>query len=101
MIDMILFHKDQIHSTDNEEKGEDVIPVKMVVLEEDVSNDGKHSQWNTFLDHFQLYQTEWSAIAFKSHTVGRNLTAILQKGNSPWKNDNTDKRPVAGNTRLL
>ena len=44
MIDMILFHEDQIHSTDNEEKGEDVIPVKMVALEEDVSNDGKHSQ---------------------------------------------------------
>ena len=44
MIDMLLFHKDQIHSTDNEEKGEDVIPVKMVALEEDVSNDGKHSQ---------------------------------------------------------
>ena len=36
-----LFHKYQINGADDEEKGQDVVPVDVLVLKQDVGNNGK------------------------------------------------------------
>ena len=78
-----LFHEDQIDGTDDEEERQDVVPVQVGALEQDVYDDGEDSQRYALLNDLQLYQIEGSAVALKTDAVGRHLTAILEKGDGP------------------
>ena len=78
-----LFHENQIDGTDDEEERQDVVPVQVGALEQDVGDDGEDTQRDALLDDLQLYQIEGSAIALKTDAVGWHLTAILEKGDGP------------------
>ena len=78
-----------------------MVPVEILMLEHDVGDDGKDGQGDAFLDDFQLYKVERSAIPLKSHAVGRYLTAVFKKCNAPRESNHTKQRPVVGYTRLL
>ena len=60
-----------------------MVPVQLLVLETEVGNHGKHNQRDALLNHFQLYEVEWTAIVDKSDAVGGDLTSVLEKGNHP------------------
>lgn len=78
-----LFHKYKIYRTDDEEKGENVIPMQTLPLEENVGYDGEHAEADAFLNHFELYQVERASVSLETDAVGRNLTAIFKEGYSP------------------
>lgn len=61
-----LFHKHQIDSADDEQEGQDVVPMQALALEHDVGNDAEHSQRDTFLNHLELNKIERSAIFHKA-----------------------------------
>ena len=96
-----LFHENQIDGTNDKEESQNMVPMQMRTLEQDVRDDSEDCQRDAFLNDFQLYEVKRSAIAFKTYSVGRNLTAVFEKGNHPRKGDDADNRPVVADARLL
>ena len=92
---MALFHEYQIYGTNDEEEGQQVIPMQILALEHDIGYHGKHSKTDAFLQHLELYQVERPAIAIESHAVGWYLTAIFEKGNTPGESNDSNQGPVA------
>ena len=91
----LLIHKYQINGTDDKEECQDVVPVQVGALEHDVGNDAEYGQRDALLDDLQLNEVEGAAILDEADTVGRNLTAVLQKGDAPREYDDAKERPVA------
>ena len=60
-----------------------MVPMQVLSLEHDIRYDGKDGQADALLYDLELHEVEWAAVAFKSQTVGRHLTAILKKGDTP------------------
>ena len=83
----VLFHKYQIYGTDDEQESEDVVPMKVVALKQNVGDDGKDGQRDTLLNDLQLDEAEGAAVIDKAQTVGWHLTAILEERNHPRKGD--------------
>ncbi len=75
--------------------------MEVLALEEDVGDDGKDAKADTLLDHFELHQVEWAAVANVSDAVGGHLTAIFEEGNGPGKGDDPEERPVGARPGLL
>ena len=78
-----------------------MIPMQVLSLKHDVGDDSKDTKADTFLDNLKLHKIKWTAIAHKSHTVGRHLAAILKECYSPRERNHTEQRPLGGNTRFL
>lgn len=57
--------------------------MQILPLKQDVGNYGKDGETDALLNDLQLHKIERSAIALKSHTVGRHLAAILEEGYAP------------------
>jgi len=96
-----LFHKYQIDGADNEQESQDVVPMQMRALEENVRDDTEHRDGYAFLDYLELYDVERTSVLDEAQAVGRHLAAILKEGNAPRECYHADERPVAGNARLL
>ena len=96
-----LLHKHQVDGADDEEEGQDVVPVQVCALEHDVGDDAEHGQRYALLYDLQLNEVEGTAILDKAQSVGRHLTAVFKKGDAPRKCDDTDEGPVVGDTVLL
>ena len=94
-------HKDKIDGTDDEQECQDVVPMKVLTLEEDVGHNGKNGQRNALLNYFQLHKGERTTVADEAHAVGRYLTTILEEGDGPREDDDTYERPMAGGAVLL
>jgi len=60
-----------------------MVPVQLLVLEEEVGNYGKHYQRDALLNNLELNQIERTAVVDKTDTVGRYLAAVLEKGYYP------------------
>ncbi len=78
-----------------------MVPMQVLTLEQDIGYHGEYAQTDTFLYHLQLHKVERTAIALKTHAVGRHLAAILKKGNAPTEGYHPKQRPMAAHTRLL
>ena len=62
----------------------------------------KHHEGDDFLYHFELHQSERTAVAFKTHAVRRYLQAVLEESDAPRKQDNKNQRcGVREEARLL
>ena len=61
----------------------EVVPMKLLPLEEHVGNDAENYQRDDFLYDFQLHQREWSSVIDKSDTICRHQEAVLYAGNQP------------------
>jgi len=75
--------------------------MELLVLEDEVCDDGKHHQRDTLLDDLQLHEIKGTAVASKTQTVGWYLTTVLEERNHPRKGDYKVERPVCGDARLL
>ena len=78
-----------------------MVPVKLLMLEGEVGNQGEHHQRDTLLDDLQLHQRERATVAHKAQTVGWHLTAILEESDHPREGDDQVEGPVGGDARLL
>ena len=96
-----LFHEHQIDGTNDEEEGQNVVPMQMGALEHDVGNDAEYSQRDALLNDLQLNEVKRATVLDEAKTVGRNLTAVFKEGNAPREDDNADEGPVAAGARFL
>ena len=97
MMNSYLFHKDEIDGADNEEEGEQVVPVQILTLEHDVGNHGKNTKTDALLDDLQLHEIERATITIETDAVGGHLTAIFKQSDTPRKGDNANQGPVSTN----
>ena len=97
----ILLHKDEIDGANDEQEGQNVVPMQVVALKHNVRDDGENGQRNTFLNDFQLHERERTAVVDEAETVGRHLAAILEKGDGPREANDGNQRPVVADARLL
>jgi len=88
-----LLHENEIDGTDDEQEGQDVVPVQVLSLKHDVGNDGEDRQRDALLNHLQLNQREGASVVNESETVGGHLAAIFQEGDAPREDNNAEKRP--------
>ena len=78
-----------------------MVPVQLLMLEDEVGDDGKHHEGDALLDDFQLYEVEGTSVVYKAKAVGGYLTAVFEEGNHPREGNDQIKRPVGGDARLL
>ena len=67
-------------------------PERFVFKKKD-RKDYKHCQGDHFLDHFQLDQGKWSAVALKADAVCGHLQCVFKQSDSPTdKNDSKEAK---------
>ena len=79
----------------------EVIPVKLLPLEEDICNDAEDDKRDDFLYDLQLHQRKWPAIIDESNSIGRHQETILDAGNCPREENHDIERPVGRYSRLI
>ena len=97
----MLFHKYKVHGTDNQKKGQYVVPMQILALEEYVGYHCKNAQTDAFLQYLELHKVERTAIAIETHAVGWHLAAVFKKGYAPRQTYNSNQGPATADSRLL
>ena len=77
-----------------------MVPVELLMLEDEVRDDGEHHEGDALLDNLQLHEVKGTAVIDKAQTVGRHLAAVLEEGNALREYDDTQQRPVRADARL-
>lgn len=75
-----------------------MIPPQLESLESPQAEYHKHYQCDYFLNDLELQNGEWTAIAFKTHTVGRHLETVFEQGYTPGEQYHGIERPGGGDT---
>jgi hypothetical protein len=89
-----LFHEYKIDSKNHADECREVVPVESLIAEEVGGEDGEHCQGDDFLNHLELHQREWTAIALESYAVGGYHEEIFKQGNAPREKDDQYQWPV-------
>ena len=97
----LWFHEDEVDSRHKTEGCSGMVPVELLVLEDEVGNNGEDHQRDALLNDLELDKVEGASIVYKSDTIGWNLAAVLKKGNHPRESDDQIKGPVGRDARLL
>lgn len=84
----MLFHEYKIDCENEAHESGEMIPMKLLSLEENHSKEGEYCQRDSFLNHLKLHEGERAAVAMKTHTVGRHLTEIFEQRYTPRNEDN-------------
>ena len=79
----LRFHEDEVDGGDEAEGGGGVVPVELLVLEDEVGDDGKDHQRDALLDNLQLHEVERTSVIDEAEAVGRHLTTVLEEGDHP------------------
>ena len=87
----LLKPKNEIHSGDEAEASDNVVPLDVHVKGNHREED-KHHQGDDLLQDLELHQRERTTIALEANAVGRHLQAILEKGNTPLQCDHSIHR---------
>ena len=78
-----------------------MVPLDGLPLEQEGDDDGEDGEGNHLLDHFELHQIEGTAVSHEADAVGRHGEAVLEKSDSPGKEDDEDERPAGGDFHFL
>ena len=78
-----------------------MVPMQMGALEHDVGNDAEYGQRDALLNDLQLDEVKRTTVLDEAETVGRNLATVLEEGDAPREDDDTNEWPVAAGARLL
>ena len=97
----LRLHKDEVDSGYETKGCGGVVPVQLLMLEDEVRNDREDHQRDALLDHLQLHEVEGTAVIDETNSVGWHLTAVLEEGNHPREGDDQIEGPVRGDARLL
>ena len=74
----LWFHEDEVDGGDEAEGGGSVVPMELLVLEDEVGYDGEDHQRDALLDDLELHEVEGTTIVDEAEAVGWNLTAVLR-----------------------
>ena len=78
-----------------------MVPPQFGAFEAEKAKDGENRERNHLLQHFELNEREWAAIAIKPDAIGRHLKAIFKQGQSPRKQNDGIERPIGAVAREL
>jgi hypothetical protein len=78
-----------------------MVPMQLLMLEDEVRNHSKHHQRDTLLDDLQLHKVKGASIIHESDSVSRYLTTVLEEGYHPREGNHQIEGPIIRNTRLL
>lgn len=92
--DVALLQEHKEHRGNKAAEGYEVVPLQGLSTEEDDSEEGKDGDGDNLLYHLKLHQGEGTAIAYKTDTIGRHLTGILEEGQKPTDEDDDVERCV-------
>ena len=98
---MLWFHEDEVDSRHKAEGCGGMVPVELLVLEDDVGDDGEDHQRDALLNDLELDEVEGASVVDEADAVGRHLTAVFEEGNHPREGDDQIEGPVGGDARLL
>ena len=73
-----LLFKSKKHGEDDEQERNDMVPTEGFGLEHCDNDNGKHGQWNGFLNDFQLDKIEWTSVLHSTDAVGGDHEGILE-----------------------
>lgn len=68
-----------------------MVPLQGFAFEEQVAEDDEYGECDHFLDDLKLHEREWTSIFFESDAVGRDLKNILEQGDAPAEQDDSDE----------
>jgi len=89
-----LFFEDEINGQHKESKAYGVIPAEGLAFEEQQRKAHEHRERDHFLDHFELDETEGTAVFPESEPVCRHLEKIFEERNSPADEHDADQSEV-------
>ena len=78
-----------------------MVPMQRLSLKQDVGYHGKDTETDALLDDLELNEIERTTIADETQSVGWHLTAILEEGDEPRKENHYDEWPMSRGARLL
>jgi len=96
-----LLHKYEIHRSDEAQESSKVVPMQLLTLEHNISDDCEDNQRHDLLNDLKLHKREWAAIAFETNLIGRHLHAIFKEGYDPRKGYHTYERPSVADVHLV
>ena len=71
-----------------------MVPVELLVLEDEIGNNGEDHQRDALLDDLKLDEVEGASVVDEADAVGWHLTAIFEKSNYPREGDDKIEGPV-------
>ncbi len=74
----LRFHEDEVDGGDEAEGGGGVVPVELLVLEDEVGDDGEDHQRDALLNDLELDEVEGASVVDEADAVGRHLTAVFR-----------------------
>ena len=74
----LRLHKDKVDSGYETEGCCCVVPVQLLVLEDEVRNDCEDHQRDALLDHLQLHEVEGTTVIDEANSVGWHLATVLR-----------------------
>ena len=74
----LRLHKDEVDSGYETKGCGGVVPVQLLMLEDEVRNDREDHQRDALLDHLQLHEVEGTAVIDETNSIGWHLTAVLR-----------------------
>ena len=78
-----------------------MIPMERLALERRGTEKDENDQSNNLLYHLELHQTERTTIVAKPDAIGRYLEAILEQGQKPTEQNDTEQRQMGEPAELL
>ena len=96
-----LFQEYEENRHYQEKESHEMVPLESLVLEHQGDYEGENRKGDDLLYDLELDKAERSAVLGKPDPVRRNLGAVLEKGDTPGKEDHTDERPAGRHLHLL
>ena len=75
---MLWFHEDEVDSRHKTEGCSGMVPVELLVLEDEVGNNGEDHQRDALLNDLELDEVEGASVVNEADAVGRHLTAVFR-----------------------
>ncbi len=97
---VVLFQKNKKDSENQAGESGYVVPLNVFALEEEHNDDGEDRKGNNFLNDLKLKKVEGTAVSYEAYAVRRYRKAILEKRDSPGKQNYQDERPAGRDFHL-
>ena len=98
---MKLFKESEEYGGDDEDEGDDVVPLQCFVIEDRGGNDGEYGQGNSFLDDLQLHKGEGASVDSATHGVCGNHEEVFDERYAPGGKDYENQGPVGADVHFL
>lgn len=81
--ELFSFEERKVDRDNKQSKRHKVVPVKLLITEDQSYKYCENRERDNFLQNFQLHQCERTAIACKAHAVGWNHQRVFKESDAP------------------